>query len=437
MNRLLIAGTGSGCGKTTVVCALLQALKNRGEDVASFKCGPDYIDPMFHSEIIGAPGGNLDPYFLDEDGLRGWFAREAAELNVIEGAMGYYDGLAMDSDRASAFSVATALDAPTVLVVGAKGMALSAAAMVRGYQTFRPDSRIAGVILNRVSPMTYPSLKKAVEAECRIPVYGYLPPMPECALESRHLGLVTAGEIADLKEKMQTLARQAEKSLDLDELTALMRAQKPVSAPPPAFERVGSARIAVARDRAFCFYYRENLELLADLGAELIFFSPLANEPLPQCDGLILGGGYPELYAETLSRNRDSLDSIRDAIRDGLPTVAECGGFMALCRSVAGFPMAGVIDAACENKGRLTRFGYAEFTASSDCLLLPAGGSIRGHEFHYWDADDPGGDWTAVKPTGRSWKCAYATDTLYAGYPHLSFANNPDAARRFVAKCCR
>ena len=435
MNRVLIAGTGSGCGKTTVVCALLQALKNRGEDVASFKCGPDYIDPMFHSEIIGAPGGNLDPYFLDEDGLRGWFARGAADLNVVEGAMGYYDGLSMDSDRASAFSVAKALSAPAVLVVNAKGMALSAAAAVRGYQTFRPDSRIAGVILNRVSPMTYPGLKKTVEAECGVPVYGSLPPMPECALESRHLGLVTAGEIADLKEKMQALARQAEKSLDLDGLIALMCAQPPVLTPPPAFERLGSVRVAIARDRAFCFYYRENLEILRDLGAELIPFSPLADEPLPECDGLILGGGYPELYAEALSRNRASLDSIRGAVLGGLPTVAECGGFMALCRSIAGFPMAGVIDAACENRGKLTRFGYAEFTASSDNLLLPAGGSIRGHEFHYWDADAPGGAWTAVKPSGRTWRCAYATDTLYAGYPHLSFAQNPDAARRFVQKC--
>ena len=331
--------------------------------------------------------------------------------------------------------MAKALSAPAVLVVNAKGMALSAAAAVRGYQTFRPDSRIAGVILNRVSPMTYPGLKKTVEAECGVPVYGSLPPMPECALESRHLGLVTAGEIADLKEKMQALARQAEKSLDLEGLIALMRAQPPVRTPPPAFERLGSVRVAIARDRAFCFYYRENLEILRDLGAELIPFSPLADETLPECDGLILGGGYPELYAEALSRNRASLDSIRGAVLGGLPTVAECGGFMALCRSIAGFPMAGVIDAACENRGKLTRFGYAEFTASSDNLLLPAGGSIRGHEFHYWDADDPGSDWTAVKPSGRTWRCAYATDTLYAGYPHLSFAQNPDAARRFVQKC--
>ena len=265
-----------------MVCALLQALKNRGEDVASFKCGPDYIDPMFHSEIIGAPGGNLDPYFLDEDGLRGWFARGAADLNVVEGAMGYYDGLSMDSDRASAFSVAKALSAPAVLVVNAKGMALSAAAAVRGYQTFRPDSRIAGVILNRVSPMTYPGLKKTVEAECGVPGLRFSAAHARVvALESRHLGLVTAGEIADLKEKMQALARQAEKSLDLDGLIALMRAQPPVRTPPPAFERLGSVRVAIARDRAFCFYYRENLEIAARSrrGAR----SPSARLPTRRC----------------------------------------------------------------------------------------------------------------------------------------------------------
>lgn len=434
-SRLLIAGTNSGCGKTTAVCAILQALVERGERIASFKCGPDYIDPMFHSRIIGAPSGNLDLFFAGEDALRAQFARHAAELNVIEGAMGYYDGLAMDSCEASAYAVARALSAPTVLVINARGMALSAAALVRGFMDFQPDSRVAGVILNRISPMTYPGLKDAIEGACSVKVYGYLPEMPACALESRHLGLVTAQEIVNLREKMHLLAVQAEKSIDLDGLIALMRAQTPVYAETAQPKPLGRVRIAVARDRAFCFYYRENLEMLRDLGAELIEFSPLEDERLPACDGLLLGGGYPELYAQRLSENRTLLGELREAVAAGVPTIAECGGFMLLCAAIGEYPMASALDARCENKGKLMRFGYATFEAQADCMLLAAGERIRGHEFHYWDADAPGGDWIAVKPSGRTWRCAYAGDTLYAGYPHLSFVSNPGAAARYVQKC--
>ena len=252
--RVLVAGTGSGCGKTTVVCAILQALKNRGYDLASFKCGPDYIDPMFHSEIIGAQSANIDLFFADEDLARARFLRHAADLNVIEGVMGYYDGLAMDSDAASSAHVARALDAPAILVVNGRGMALSAAAVVRGFMDLRPESRICGVILNRVTSMSYPGLKRAIEAACGVRVYGYLPACPECALESRHLGLVTAQEVKNLREKMDRLAEQAERSLDLDGIVALMRAQEPLEAEEAPVAPVGHVRVAVARDRAFCFY---------------------------------------------------------------------------------------------------------------------------------------------------------------------------------------
>ncbi len=432
--RLLIAGAGSGCGKTTVTCAILQALKNRGCDLASFKCGPDYIDPMFHTEVIGAPCSNLDLFFLDEARLRERFLAHAAELNVIEGVMGCYDGLAMDSDEASSAHVARALDAPVALVIDARGMALSAAAAVRGFLELRPNT-IRGVILNNISPMSYPGLKEVVERECGVRVYGYLPPLPGCALESRRLGLVTAREVAGLREKLNALAAQAERSLDLDGLIELMRAQAPLEAEAERIESVGRARIAVARDRAFCFYYRDNLELLEALGAELVEFSPLASETLPDCDGLYIGGGYPELYARELSRNRAALDSIASAVRGGLPTVAECGGFMLLCERIGEYRMAGALPAACRDAGRLSRFGYATLRAEADGLLLRAGEEIRAHEFHYWDADDPGNALTAVKPNGRSWRCGYVGEALYAGYPHLYFYSNPSAARRFVEAC--
>ena len=433
--RVLIAGTGSGCGKTVVTLALLQAFVNRGIPTASFKCGPDYIDPLFHSEIVGVPGTNLDLFFSGEEGVRRTFLRFASELNVIEGVMGYYDGLAADSPEASSWQTACALDAPALLVVNGRGMALSIAAAVKGYCALRQPSRIAGVILNGVSTGVYPTLKAAVERECGVPVFGFLPRMPEAALESRHLGLVTAAEVTDLRSRLQALAAQAEKSLDLEGILALMRAQAPLAAKPVPVRKAGPARIAVARDRAFCFYYRENLEMLREMGAELVPFSPLADSALPPCDGLYLGGGYPELYAEQLEANASMREQMALAVASGLPTVAECGGFMYLTEAIAGRRMAGVLPGSCRDMGKLTRFGYVLLRAPQDSLLFEVGNEIRGHEFHHWDADDPGDALEAVKPSGRRWRCAHVSDTLYAGFPHLAFASNPGAAERFVRKC--
>ncbi len=433
--RLMIAGTGSGCGKTTIVCAILQALKNRGHDVASFKCGPDYIDPMFHSEIIGTQSTNIDLFFSDEAQARSLFVKHAAELNIIEGVMGFYDGMSMDSEKASSHHAAQVLDSPAILVVSGRGMALSAAAVVKGYLELRKPSGIAGVIFNNVSPMTYPLLKAAMERECGVKAYGYLPPMPECALESRHLGLVTAQEVDDLRRKMQILAGQVEKSIDLDGLINLMNAQSPIEADEFVQEHIGTVRIAVARDKAFCFYYRDNLEMLEEMGAELIPFSPISDAELPDCDGLILGGGYPELYLQQLSRNESMRESIRNAVANGLPTIAECGGFMYLTERIEDYPMVGAIETGCYNAKKLQRFGYTTISAGNDSLLFSAGDTIRTHEFHYWDAENPGSDLHSQKPSGKRWDCAYATDTLYAGYPHLYFPSNPEAAKRFINKC--
>lgn len=434
--RVLIAGTGSGCGKTTVVCAILQALQNRGCDLASFKCGPDYIDPMFHSEILGTKSTNLDLFFGDEALVRGLFVKHAAALNVIEGAMGYYDGLSMTSSEASGWHMAKALSAPAVLVVNGRGMALSAAAVIRGFQAMRMPSGVAGVILNRVSPMIYPQMKAAIEQECGIRVYGYLPENEAFSLKSRHLGLITAQEIDDLREKMQALAEQAERSIELDALLALMQAQKEIDAQIPVEKKIADVRIAVAQDRAFCFYYRDNLELLKELGAELVAFSPLNDPVLPPCDGLYLGGGYPELYAGQLSGNASMLESLRKSVQGGLPTIAECGGFMALTDRIGESAMAGVIHTECRDMKKLVRFGYAVLTAQEESLLFARGDSIRGHEFHHWDAAQPGSALTAKKPSGRTWSCAYTTDTLYAGYPHLYLMSHVNAAKRFIQKCC-
>ena len=433
--RLVIAGTGSGCGKTTTVCAILQALKNRGMAPMSFKCGPDYIDPMFHTSIIGVDSANLDIFFAGEEGVRTAFLRHAADVNLIEGVMGMYDGISMGSDESSSYHVARTLSAPVVLVVNVRGMALSAAAVVRGYMTLRQPNVVRGVIFNKVSPMTYPSLKKVVEDECGIPVLGYMPDRPECSLESRHLGLVTAAEVEELQTKMQILAKAAEECVDLDGLLALMAECPPLEAADWDVHPVGKVRLAVARDKAFCFYYRDNLELFQELGAEIVPFSPISDETLPECDGLYIGGGYPELYLPQLSANRSMTASVRAAVESGVPTIAECGGFMYLCRSIDDHAMADVFHTDCRGTGKLTRFGYATLHAEEESMLFSPGGTLQGHEFHYWDAGDPGAALRAVKPNGRQTRCAYVSDTIYAGYPHLYFPSRPEAAERFIKKC--
>ncbi len=441
--RIVIAGTNSGCGKTTVTCAVLQALCSRGMQVGAFKCGPDYIDPMFHSRIIGAKSANLDLFFFPENTARYLLAKNSrgCGISVIEGVMGFYDGLRLTAPDASTYAVSQATESPVVLVVNAKGASLSVLAVIQGFLTLYPENRIAGVILNQCSAMTYPPLKKAMEErfQGRIKPLGYFPRLPECALESRHLGLVTADEVVHLKEKMQLLAQQAEKSLDLDGLLALARSAPKLSFRPvsfPLLER--GVRIAVARDPAFCFYYGDNLAALAEMGGEPVFFSPLHDAALPEgIHGLYLGGGYPELYARQLSENTAMRHSIRSALERGLPCIAECGGFMYLTQAIENAAMVGYLPGTCRNAGRLTRFGYVTLTAKADCLLCPAGGKIPAHEFHYWDATETGSAFRAVKPSGLAWDCAFSNSHLYAGYPHFHFYANPDAALRFYQTCMK
>lgn len=438
--RVMIAGTGSGCGKTTVTCALLQALTDRGLRVGAFKCGPDYIDPMFHSRITGGRSANLDTFLFPENVVRYLLAKNGAGcgVSIIEGVMGYYDGLSMTSTEASSYELAQVTETPVILVVNARG-ALSVLAEIHGFCSFCGGNHIRGVILNRCSSMVYPALAKAISEGFggTVQPLGYLPPMPDCAFESRHLGLVTAGEIGDLEEKLARLSRQAEQTIDIDGMIALGAGAQAVSCQEVELPRWGTpVRIAVARDRAFCFYYEDSLELLRDMGAELTEFSPLEDSELPaDIQGLYLGGGYPELYAEQFRANRTMLRSVRWAVERGLPCIAECGGFMYLTQSIAGTPMVGALPGGCFDTGKLVRFGYVTLRAKTDNLLCRAGEEIRGHEFHHWDAEKPGGGFTAVKPSGRSWDCVTATRRLYAGYPHFHFYSNPAFAARFYEVC--
>ena len=438
--RILLAGISSGCGKTTVTCGILQALVNRGLKVGAFKCGPDYIDPMFHSRIIGAKSANLDLHFFQENTLRYLLTKNAADrdVSIIEGVMGYYDGMGLTTTHASSYEVSKVTDSPVVLVVSAKGASLSVLATIQGFLTFCPDSNIRGVILNQISPMTYAALAKEIEIRFGIRAYGYLPKMRDYALESRHLGLVTAAEVENLREKLHMLAVQAEKTIDLDGLLKLADSATGISCEPIVLPRKSPIRIAVARDNAFCFYYEDSMEALKDMGAEFVEFSPLNDEQLPDhIHGLYLGGGYPELYAEKLSANISMRTSIHTALKNNLPCIAECGGFMYLTEAIGTHPMVGFLPGTCFDTGKLTRFGYVTLRAKSDNLLCKAGEEIPGHEFHHWDCTQSGESFTATKSTGKSWDCAVVTDRLYAGYPHFHFYANPAFLEGFYDTCLK
>ena len=441
MKRIMISGTNSGCGKTTVVCALLKALTLRKLDTGAFKCGPDYIDPMFHSRIIGTKSYNLDSYFCPTGTLNYLLHKNAADVNIIEGAMGYYDGI---GESHSACRTAVDTGTPAVIVIDCKGMGASVGAVMKGFLTFRKPNNIVGFIFNRL-PESMEKTAVSLCDEMGVTYFGRLPYSKDNSIESRHLGLVTADEISDLKEKLLRLAQLAEKHIYIDKL--LEAADKAVDMPfeapyIPKGTADGSVRIAIAYDSAFCFYYADNISLLRELGCETVTFSPLKDSVLPEnISGLILGGGYPELYAKTLSRNTSMLTEIRERIGDGLPVIAECGGFMYLHESIEDtdgkpYKMCGVIDGKAYKTERLQRFGYIELTAKKNCMLLDKGKSVRAHEFHYWNSTACGSYLHARKASsGAEYECAYANDNMYAGYPHLHFYANTDIAVRFVKKC--
>ena len=443
IQRIMIAAAGSGSGKTTITCALLEALKAKGKRPTSAKCGPDYIDTMFHSSVLGAPSTNLDLFFFDDNTARYLLAENGSkgDITVIEGVMGYYDGLGIDSTESSSYHLAKVTGTPVVLVVNSRGMALSVVASIKGFLEFRPDSNIKGVILNNCTESTYNTLKGVIEHEFNgeVKPLGFMPKMADCSLESRHLGLVTAQEVEDLNVKLGKLRDQALKSIDLDGIMELAGDAPDLEFEEPEIRRFDeNVRIGVARDKAFCFYYEDSLKLLEKMGAELVDFSPMEDDFLPaDLDGLYLGGGYPELYQEQLASKVSMRGAVLRTINSGMPTIAECGGFMYLTEGIGDSPMVGVLPGDCSDQKKLMRFGYITLRAEKDNMLMKAGHEIPAHEFHHWDCTETGSDFTATKKNGRSWKAAFANDNLYAGFPHFNFWADPSLAENFIEACIR
>lgn len=444
IRRIMIAAPKSGSGKTTITCALLQILKERGENVSSCKCGPDYIDPMFHRQVLGVPARNLDTFFTGEAQTRKLFLRDRSdgELVVMEGVMGLYDGLGGIREEGSSYHLAKVTQTPIILVVDAKGMGKSVIPLIAGFLAYDEAHLIKGVILNRMSAAYYEILKPIAEQELGITVLGFFPENKTLQIASRHLGLLLPNELEDLRGQIQIAAQKLKETVDILGLLQIAENLEPLAADTCEREKqpVEKTRIAVARDEAFCFYYEENLRMLAQAGAELVFFSPIHDTALPEdIHGLLLGGGYPEIYAKQLSENVSMRTAVREAVLSGIPTVAECGGFLYLHtmltdREGRSYPMAGVLSGKCFDTGKLVRFGYIELEEKSG-HFLPQGSRIRGHEFHYYDSEDNGADCTAYKPTtGRNYACIHAGENHWYGFPHLYYPSCPEFAEKFVEK---
>ncbi|WP_288893767.1 cobyrinate a,c-diamide synthase [uncultured Megasphaera sp.] len=446
--RLMVTGTHSGCGKTTVMCALLAALKARGHSIVAYKSGPDYIDPLFHKTVLHVPSYNLDLFLLGR-GIIGkqramyLFATHAqqADIAICEGAMGFFDGVGT-SREASSYEVADTLQLPTILVVDGKHASASLGAVIQGFLQGPNKSHIVGFIVNRCKPMVYMYFKEQWESCTGIRALGYLPDIEECRIESRHLGLVTPHDIFQLQEKIQRLRQQAEQTLALDDVVGLARTARTLRYPSFTYTTSAAVRIGVAQDEAFCFYYADSLALLQQLGATLVPFSPLRDLHLPDCDGIYLGGGYPELYAEQLADNISMKRRIRVALLSGMPCFAECGGFLYLLSTwqsqEKSYAWSGLIKGTGKMKSRLVRFGYQTLHFLKDTALGKKGMCWPAHEFHYSDTTNNGTACLAIKAARSThWLLGHGTKTLFASYAHLHLWGNPVGAARFIHNCWR
>ncbi len=471
---IMFAAPSSGSGKTMITCAVLSLLKERGIRVSACKCGPDYIDPLFHEQVLGIPSGNADTFFGKPSQIIDCFEKRAvseqAGLFVVEGVMGLYDGLGGIRSEGSSYDLARVLDCPVILVVDAKGMGRSAISMIKGFAADDRSHLIRGVIFNRMSRGMYKAISKIAAKETGVRVLGYVPEQKDLSFESRYLGLTLPAEQASLNEKLKGFAAVIAGSVDLSGICELAGIKEPENEPDEKADRkrdqasdhcheseiinnenvnekaplIGypgakstSLKLAVARDEAFCFYYRENLEMLSDMGVETVYFSPMHDRGLPEgISGLYIGGGYPERYAKELSSNAGMRLAVKKAVTGGLPTIAECGGFMYMHQRLKDgegriHELAGVVDGECFYTGRSVRFGYIEIEDGE-------GHDLKGHEFHYYDSTDNGDGCLIRKPvSGKSYRGIHVTENAWLGFPHLSFLSDPAFVNDFVNKMRR
>lgn len=438
MGRVFLAGASSGSGKTIITCGLLEALKKKGLSVSAYKCGPDYIDPMFHRSVIGVSSENLDSFFMDEIMLNTALGTgEKTDISVIEGAMGIFDGISGLRLEGSAYDIARLTNTPIILIMDVHGMGRTMVSLIKGILADDECGLIKGIVLNRISKGYFESIKTFIEDETKVPVVGYLEKLKGVNLESRHLGLKMPHEIDNLKEEVERVASSIERSFNLDKIVEIsnevsfMEKKGLRGDSSKISSGIKKVRLGVAKDEVFCFYYEENLRLLEEYGAELIYFSPLHDKCIPEgVSGLLIGGGYPELRLKELSENVSMKASIKNAIDNNMPTIAECGGFMYLHKAIvdndgAMYEMVGAIDAKAYNEGKLVRFGYVEISMDSY--------EVKGHEFHYFDSEKNGSDAIARKPfSDKEWSFGYVDENRIWGFPHLYYGSCKSLPRDFV-----
>ncbi|SQB36127.1 cobyrinate a,c-diamide synthase [Clostridium cochlearium] len=440
MKSIVISSNSSGGGKTTISVGIMKALMKKGFDVQGYKVGPDYIDPAFHSKITGKPSRNLDIYLMEEEGIKASYSRGKGELGVVEGVMGLYDGKGIDSKYSTAH-VAKTLELPVVLVLSPKAQSATLCAEINGLMNFE-EIQIGGIILNNISESYYNLLKAAIEYNCNVKVLGYIPKDERLKIGSRHLGLIQSSEIEDLEEKIDICSEHILKNVDIDELLKIFKET-------PVYEdnfhlQNEDLKIAVAYDKAFSFYYRENIELLEELG-EVIYFSPLNDKKLPKdIEFLYIGGGYPEVFIEELSKNKSMLKSIKEELDKGLKCYAECGGLMYLTEAIENNEglkgdTVGYFKGTSKMTKRLQNFGYAQLEVCKENEIFPKGLTINCHEFHKSIVELDEKTIFKINKTmyngeTKNWHCGYIKGNTIAAYAHVNFLGNTEFLKALLKK---
>lgn len=449
--RVMIAAVSSASGKTLVTCGLLNALKKKKLPVRSYKCGPDYIDPMFHKKVLDIDSENLDSFFSDEGYLKHILLKKGEGYALIEGVMGLYDGISPYDDKASAYDIAHLTGTPIVLLIDAKGAGRTMISVIKGMLSDDRYSLIKGIILNRVSRSYFEKIKPVIETELKkagfgdVTCLGCVPKLKDINIESRYLGLKLPDEIKNINIQIKKVSDAIEENCDTDKLLELMRRADLLTVDDSLLPEKEDNKLilAVAYDEAFCFYYKENLDIIKDMGIRIEFFSPIHDDHLPKgASGLLLGGGYPELFLEKLSKNRSMLDSIKNAIDSGMPSLAECGGFMYLHKYVTDrqrkrYELAGLIDGECHYTESLVRFGYLKIESCKEgaSKLAQSLVGIKGHEFHYYDSTANGDCCLAVKPDGsRSWDCMISDKNNLWGFSHFYYGSHVNMINEFYRR---